>query len=212
MNSVRCLLFLLFGCLCFNSSMSQSKTGDLQPSKEEYSILFIGNSLTYTNNLPALVEKRADIMDIRIKFDMMAYPDYAIMDHWNDGEIQRRIAEKNYDYVVVQQGPSSQEHGRELLFDYGNKLNELCKSNNAQMVYFMVWPSLAHYHTFDDVIKNYRRASELHGALLCPVGEKWKEHFDATGNFDYYGSDGFHPSLKGSNVAAEVLVSTLFGR
>ena len=36
----------------------------------------------------------------------------AIMDHWNDGEVQKEIIRNQYDFVIVQQGPSSQQNGR----------------------------------------------------------------------------------------------------
>lgn len=74
----------------------------------------------------------------------------------------------------------------------------------------MVWPSMTYYNTFDDVIKNHRDAARLNDAILIPVGEVWKKHFDETNSFDYYSSDGFHPSLKGSKEAARVIISTLY--
>ena len=54
-------------------------------------------------------------------------------------------------------------------------------------------------------------AATLNKAVLCPVGELWKAHFDTTGDFAYYGPDGFHPSEQGSRVAAEVIYRSLPG-
>ena len=172
-------------------------------------ILFIGNSLTYTNNLPELVKNTAKQKGIVIGTVMMALPNYAIIDHWNDGRVQELIESKKYDFVIIQQGPSSQAWGREVLIEYGKKFSDLCKANDTKLSYFMVWPSLNYYHTFAGVITNYRYAASVNGAILCPVGEVWKEHFDTTDNFDYYGPDGFHPSLIGSQVAADVIVKRL---
>ena len=44
-------------------------------------ILFIGNSLTYTNNLPELVEKLGEKSNVKIKTQMLAKPNYALEDH-----------------------------------------------------------------------------------------------------------------------------------
>jgi lysophospholipase L1-like esterase len=74
----------------------------------------------------------------------------------------------------------------------------------------MVWPSKQYYHTFDNVIKNHRDVAEKYNAVLCPVGEVWKAHFNETKDFSYYGPDGFHPSVKGSEVAAQLIVDSLF--
>jgi lysophospholipase L1-like esterase len=73
----------------------------------------------------------------------------------------------------------------------------------------MVWPAQTNYKMFDGVILNHTDVASKTNALLCPVGEIWKEHFEATNDFSYYGPDQFHPSLAGSQVAAEVIYKTL---
>ena len=174
--------------------------------ESEFKVLFIGNSLTYTNDLPELVEKTAKNRGFSVMSEMIAQPNYALIDHWRDGKVQQMIRRNNFDLVVIQQGPSSQNFGKKTLIDYGKKLKELCTENNAELAYFMVWPSRQYYHTFGGVIKNHEEAARLNQALLFPVGVVWKEHFDDTRNFDYYGPDQFHPSEKGSQIAAEVIV------
>lgn len=191
--------FLLFSACVFG--VAQDKSTNL---------LFVGNSLTYTNDLPDMVEKEAKRMDIKVKTTMLAYPNYALVDHLDDGEVQKRIRSGKYDYVIVQQGPSSQEEGREMLLEAGRTLKKLCEQSESKLVFFMVWPSRTYYYTFDGVIKSHREAAEENDAILCPVGEVWKASFDKTGDFSLYGMDGFHPSPKGSRLAAEVIVKTLF--
>ena len=178
--------------------------------KKTYRLLFVGNSLTYYNNLPELVKKQAKKQGVRIKYEMVAKPNYAIVDHWVEGEVQKLISKHKYDYVIVQQGPSSQQEGRQMLIESGKDYAQLCKDSNATLCYFMVWPSRTYYYTFDGVIKNHKAAATLNDAILLPVGEVWKDYFDRTNDFQYYGEDGFHPSLLGSKVAAWVIVEHLF--
>ena len=73
----------------------------------------------------------------------------------------------------------------------------------------MVWPSQANLSMFDGVIKNYTDAASQTQSIVCPVGKVWKEHFDSTKEFSYYGLDRFHPSLKGSQMAAKIIYETL---
>lgn len=173
-------------------------------------ILFVGNSLTYTNNLPELFTRVAKNNGVTLRTEMIAHPNYAIEDHWNDGQLQKLISSKKFSHVVVQQGPSSQAEGRGMLLEYGEKLSVLCKKHNVSLAFFMVWPAKVNYQTFDGVIKNYTDAARQTHSLLCPVGTVWKNHFDTTNDFSYYGPDEFHPSLDGSQVAAEVIFQTLF--
>ena len=180
--------------------------------KNDFRLLFLGNSLTYTNDLPGLVRQKALERGLKIRTDMIALPDYAIIDHWIDGKARERIESQKYDFVIVQQGPSSLEQGKQLLIDGGRKFSELCSKNNARLCYYMVWPAREHYASFGAVIRNHEEAARLNGALLCPVGKVWQSYIDTTGKYDYYGPDGFHPSVKGSEVAAEVIVESLFGQ
>lgn len=182
----------------------------LKLSKRVYTILFVGNSFTYTNDIPLLVKKKAKLKGIKLNTKMLAYPNYALIDHWNDGKVQKLISRKKYDFVIVQQGPSSQNKGRQLLLEYAEKFSELCKTNNSKLVIYMVWPAVDNFHTFGSVINNYREAAVKNNAVLCPVGEVWKTFIENTNNFDYYSFDNFHPSLKGSQVAADVMVQYLF--
>ena len=80
------------------------------------------------------------------------------------------------------------------------------------MAYLMVWPSKKNYNRFDTVISSYTQAAKKNNAILIPAGQVWKDYIDATNDYGYYGSDGFNPSLKGSEVAAEVIFNTLFGK
>jgi hypothetical protein len=216
---LRYILVIL--CLCFLSGRCQDKN-EVAPIKpvptippnngvtSTKQILFVGNSLTYSNDLPKLVAQYGASKGNQITTQTLAYGGYALEDHWNDGELQQLITKGSFDFVVVQQGPSSQADGREMLFDYGERIAALCEVRGAKLVFFMVWPAKVNYHTFDGVIKNYTDAAAHSGSLLCPVGKVWKDHFDSTNDFSYYGPDQFHPSLEGSTVAAQIIYETLF--
>ena len=123
-----CVLFFVF-------STVTSQTNH----KKIVSILFVGNSLTYYNNLPKLVKQSARQHGVKVKYDMIAKPNYAIVDHWAEGKVQKQIVKKNYDYVIVQQGPSSQNTGRYMLIESGKDLKKLCDKNNTKLCYYMVW-------------------------------------------------------------------------
>lgn len=207
MNFVKYVL-AVFACTCLFWQL-ESQTNQ-NSYNTEFNILFIGNSLTYTNNLPLLVKKQAKKHGITVNTKMVAKPNYAISDHWYEGDVQKLITSKAYHFVIIQQGPSSQQEGKQLLEDYGKKYSVLCKNSNAKLVYFMVWPPINHPERFEGVINNHKHAATINNALLCPVGEIWKTHFSTTNNYDYYGVDGFHPSKKGSKAAAKVIVEFLF--
>ncbi len=209
LHFIRTKLVITFLMFALNLNSSCKHKLNTSTNKKEISILFIGNSLTYTNNLPKLVKERFLSEGIEAYTKMVAFPNYAIEDHWNDGKIQKLISSTSYDYVIIQQGPSSQADGRTMLIDYGKKFAKLCQKNNTQLCFFMVWPSIQYFRTFEGVIKNYSDAAQINNAILLPVGKTWKAYIDQSNDYSYYGPDGFHPSLKGSQEAATVITNHL---
>ncbi len=205
------VLEFLFCLLIIGQAYSNAEdSAFVQVKPEPIKILFVGNSLTYTNQLPVLVEKEAKKYNLIVKTTLIAYPNYAIEDHWNDGKVHQLLEKEQYHFLILQQGPSSLAEGKRMLLDYGAKFKALCEAEQTQLAFYMVWPSLGYYSSFDKVIEHYTLAAQSNNALLCPVGSVWKAYIGKTKDTSYYGPDGFHPSKKGSAVAAEVILKTLF--
>lgn len=191
-------LTLLTISLCFTSSLFAQN------------ILFIGNSLTYSNDLPGLVETIGEVYDKQISTQCICRPNYALEDHWNDGLVQKKIGAEKFDYVLFQQGPSSQANGRSSLIEYGGKISALAKMKGANPAYFMVWPSVQYYHTFGGVIKNHNDAAEVNESMIVPVGELWRDFRITPNKSDLYSADQFHPSATGSFLVALTIIKTIF--
>jgi hypothetical protein len=198
---------------CSNTALSnQTNKPDKKQNQINFNVLFVGNSLTYTNDLPKLVRSIAATKGLTIKTKMLAKPDFAIVDHWVTSRLKKLIKSKKFDYVIIQQGPSSQQSGLDMLVNGGANYAKLCEENNTKLAYFMVWPSIKYYHTFDGVIANYTSAASTNKATLIPVGTYWKDYITKTGDYSFYSNDGFHPSKVGSQKAAEIIIETLFIR
>src|SRR6266851_5488241 len=54
-------------------------------------VLFIGNSLTYANSMPAMVEGIARSIGEAIHCETVAFSDYSLEDHWKQGDAVRAI-------------------------------------------------------------------------------------------------------------------------
>ncbi|WP_298900027.1 SGNH/GDSL hydrolase family protein [uncultured Psychroserpens sp.] len=173
-------------------------------------LLFVGNSLTYTNDLPKIVEHIASNFNETVETIALCYPNYALVDHLKEGKLQKLLKTGTFDYVIVQQGPSSQNEGKQMLLNDGAKIKVLCDDNGSQLAFFMVWPSKYYYHTFDAVIANHKLAAKTNNALLCPVGELWKAYDTVKGLETLYSTDDFHPSKAGSFLAALTIFNTIY--
>lgn len=192
-------LFRFLLLLCFTGYV------DCVVAQRRVSILFIGNSLTYVNDVPELVKAVASCDSVTIAYKSICFPDYALEDHWNDGLAAKEIKKGIYDFLIMQQGPSSQPEGRDLLVRYVKMFADVCKEHNTIPVLYMVWPSKARSFDFDGVFASYKLAADSVGGIFCPAGEAWRSLWKMSPDFQLYGRDNFHPGYKGSLLAAMMI-------
>ena len=175
-------------------------------------ILFIGNSLTYYNDLPGMLDAMltaADIGDVQVEH--VSYPNWGLQDHWASGEARSVIASGGWDLIILQQGPSATE-GRPSLLEYSAYFKAAAADIGADIALFMVWPSVTRSFDFDGVSNSYRTAAEDNDSLLFPAGEAWRDAWDLNSALTLYSLDGFHPSVMGSYLAALTMYEQLSGK
>jgi hypothetical protein len=176
-------------------------------------ILFIGNSLTTTNDLPAMVEFLArESGGAPLVTRTVAEGGFSLEDHWNRGVAQRVIAEGGWSVVVLQQGPSALPESQENLREYTQRFDAPIRRVGARPALYMVWPESERSAVFDDVAASYTRAAEAVNGLLYPVGEAWQLAWRRDPRLALYGPDGFHPSPIGTYLAALVMFQQISGR
>lgn len=199
------LALLLLGLLSCGSSSGPPDLG------ESLSVLFVGNSLTYTENLPALVDGlgRAAGLD-RVRTAFVAKPDYSLEDHWNDGEALDSIARGGWDAVVLQQGPSSLPASQAHLLEWTGRFAQRIRAAGARPAVYMVWPPAE--GDWGGVVAAYTAAAEASGAVLLPAGQAWQAVLGAHPEIELYGPDGFHPTRAGAYLAALVVFGGLAER
>jgi hypothetical protein len=179
----------------------------------ELRVLFIGNSLTYANDLPAIVQALAEAMGKgRLVYETVAFPNYSLEDHWNGGDARRAIAAGKWNIVVLQQGPSALPESRVLLTEYARRFAEVIRGIGAKPALYMVWPSQSRLKDFDGVRESYARAAEEVNGMLFPVGEAWRAAWRRKPDLALYSPDGLHPSLLGSYLGAVVIYQQLYGQ
>jgi hypothetical protein len=178
----------------------------------EMRVLFIGNSLTFVNDLPAIVAALADAAGgQKLSYRMIAHPDFSLEDHWNQGEARKAISGARWDVVVLQQGPSALAESRKLLVEYTRRFDEEIRRAGARTALYMVWPSKARFGDFDRVLQSYAEAAQSVNGILFPAGKAWQLAWRHKSDLALYSPDNFHPSAAGSYLAAVVIYQQLYG-
>ncbi len=179
--------------------------------QDKVRVLFVGNSLTYSNNLPEIINHFAkSAKQKKFSYKMIAYPNFSLEDHWDKGEVQKVLAKEKWDFVVMQQGPSASIEGRKLLAEYAKKFAEKIILAGAKPALFMVWSSAYRLSDFAEVGVSYKLAAEETKGLFFPVGFAWLEAWKRVPNLQLYSVDKFHPSQMGSYLAALIIYQQIY--
>lgn len=181
-----------------------------EPVPGEIRVLFIGNSLTYWNDLPGVVEALADSVDVGpVRVGSVTAPDFSLSDHWDDGAALSAIARGGWTYVVLQQGPSALESSRALLIADAQRFAERIRAVSAQPALYQVWPSIARQFDWDRSLESYRLAADTVQGVLLPAGSAWRAAWARDSGLDFYSPDGLHPTVAGTWIAAAAMLATL---
>jgi len=202
--------------------------GDLDPARSGqpgYRVLFVGNSLTYTHDVPGMVERLANARPGPLPFIVVSDTlGGRGLDYWADnGQLRRLIAEVPWNVVVLQERsvtPSLPPSDRARYMDPPlRRLAGEVRAGGAQTVLFMTW---AHEHgvfsgdTYEAmqarIAAGYEAEGAAIGAPVAPVGVAWARAHELAPSLDLWGGDDTHESDKGAYLAACVLYATLTGR
>ncbi len=177
---------------------------------EPLRLLFIGNSLTYTNDLPGMVDSIASVVEAgSVEVESITYPNFGLTEHRLRGEADSAIRAGGWTLVILQQGPSSLPESRIQIVAEARWYAAVAAEAGVPLAFLMVWPDRSRLAFFDDVALSYKLAADSTGSLLLPAGEAWRAAWRRDSTLQFFGKDGFHPEPLGTYLAALVIVDRL---
>jgi len=166
-------------------------------------VLFIGNSLTYTNDLPGMLSAIALTGGDTIRTAFVAYPNYALVDHFISGSAVEAIKADKWELVVMQQGPTSTTGvDRDTLILAVRAIDPYVRAAGGRSALFMVWPDYTRRAFWENCRNSYQLAAQAVSGVFMPAGEAWRNAWAVDSTLALYGPDGFHPSGLGTYLAA----------
>ena len=193
-------------------------------------VLFIGNSYTYYNNLPDLVNEIALSFGDTLMHESSTPGGSNFNAHSTNAQTLNKINQKQWDYVVLQ------AQSQELSFSHFQVANDsypyaeilvdsiFANSSCTEPLFFMTWgrkygdqsncqfyPPVCTYLGMQQRLReNYLDMSFLHNASCSPVGMAWKKFIEIDSTLNLYSSDNSHPSIYGSYLAACTFYASIF--
>lgn len=172
-------------------------------------VLFIGNSYTYTNDLPRLVERIAKSKGISVRTEAVSVGSATLKDHWDSGRAAEALRKSRFDFVVLQPQSSEELRMPEETAAYAKKLADAIRSAGAEAILFAPWHPLEFDPASARFRSGYRNLAAAAQLRLAPVDAAWESARSAGAQL--YNEDQRHPNLAGSYLAACVFVSVLTG-
>ncbi len=187
-------------------------------------VLFIGNSYTYFNNLPAMLDGfvRALAPGTRLETGSVLVGGATLESHWKRGEARELLRNGAWNYVVLQEqsllgglrinGVAHMSAPEERFFPYARLFAREAVAAGARPVFYMTWSRRADPPAQEVLTHAYARISREQRGLLSPVGMAWLRVRRERPGLELYVEDGHHPGPAGTYLAACVLFTTLFER
>ena len=200
------------------------------PAQDAYRALFIGNSYTYANDLPGLIRDLTLSGGDTLAHESSAPGGYTFQGHSTNATTLNYLAMPGWDYVILQeqsQRPSfPQGQVQQQVYPYASILDSLAHVSSpcAQTVFYMTWgrkygdsqncqnwPPVCTFEGMQvELRRSYLNMAQQNGAIVAPVGIAWWEAIRRDSTIELYVSDGSHPSLEGSYLAACVFYAAMY--
>lgn len=177
--------------------------------KKMLRILFIGNSHTYYNDMPVMVQRRAEDEGFDCSVTMIAHPGWFLAQHAEEPDVRFNILYGHYDYVVLQEhahpfGPEEKFH------EAAAALNGMIRQAGSIPIIYECWARKAEPDVQAHMNEVHKQVSDEINALLAPVGENWWSYQKSWPDLEMYADDGEHASSAGSDFAAKYIWETIY--
>jgi hypothetical protein len=188
-------------------------------------VLFVGNSQTFFNDMPTMVEQLAegDRGAPRIFAVQYAPGGWQLELAARDKRLRELIASEAWDVVVLQEQSwiaSAPRYRTAHTFPAATALKRMADARGARTLLFMTWgyrygsrsdrPGDDYSAMQARVAAGYRELGARLDAEVAPAGLAWERAYGE--GLDLWTPEGRHPSRAGSYLAACVLYGRISGR
>ena len=211
--------------LCAVAILFQSFGAPLPPQKNNRSIhvLFIGNSYTYVNNLPAMFAQLAEAgHQPKVEATMLTPGGTRLQDHLEKFDDLTILRQGKWDYVVLQEqsvmGTSYYVNGNvrvvtdRYFAPYAKKWVSEIRKAGAIPVFYLTWARKATPEDQRELNYAYVHVAKETKSVVAPAGIAWSLVRQRQPEIELFYKDGSHPSPAGTYLSACAMYASIFQR
>ena len=221
------VLIVVLSALLLTSCVTTGAGAGELPKKTELSILFIGNSFTYGNNMPWLFSNICqDYGYVNVKVDSVMVGSYTL-EMFCDPEnkyckqIDEKFATESYDIVILQEQSIRPILKYDKFRDAAAILTEKARANGARVLLFETWGYAEGYPDLKSngwttaemanlLAGSYGRLGDELGVEVVYCGLAFLDMYNRNPDIPLYYKDLKHPDIGGSFLVALTFFNYIF--
>ena len=194
---------------------------------KEYSVLFIGNSYTYFNEMPDIFKNIAADLGYRVKVVSITKGGYQLYKHADPMDpIGEKVdaalcSGKKFDFVILQDQSVLPASDPAKFYNAVRSLNQRIRYIGAVPVLYSTWGRKKGHSTLEQygwtnesmtyqLAASYSAIGQELGIEVAHVGLAFYDVYTSAPQIELYHNDSTHPSLCGSFLAAYTLFAQIF--
>ena len=208
-----------------------SDSSNLHAAKIIKSVLFIGNSYTYYNDLEMIVAHLASADTVYSLYtEKTAVGSYTLIEHSVRPETILAIKSRKWDLIVLQEMSTLPITNLSEFSDGAKKMDQIIKETRPDfngLIFYLTWGrkdvasetsmtsrGISTFNQMQDALTSaYLKVGQERSAEVAPVGIAWqKVRSSYDSQINLYDSDGTHPSFAGSYLTACVFYASICDR
>lgn len=194
-------------------------------------VLFIGNSYTFYNNMPELVDHMATSQSDTLIYYAHAIPGNTFKQHYENFAVREQLSRK-WDFVILQGNSRESSQPWDIFaantLPYVKKLDSLFHASNpkGKTILYMTWghkrgdeincitnQEVCTYEKMSAKVRErYLLMRDTLQSWVAPVGSVWRNFRRNHPDVNLYVEDNFHPTYAGSFLIASTIYTTIFGK
>jgi hypothetical protein len=204
---------LLLSIIIAIASLCASCVSDKQ-AQSPIRLLFVGNSLTYVGNLPAVLDALAASNKKSLQSDMIVKGGATLTERVADGSVERALAANPYDYVVLQErggdticafGPTSCQDADASL----SALAHIVAAHGAKPILLGTYQAMPQVST--ELVGAESVAASRLSIAYVPVSDRFQTAIESAPAAEWLFADRAHPGHDLVLLEAALLYRQVFG-
>ena len=172
-------------------------------------VLFIGNSLTYYNEMPWMLEQLAASRGIKLQAAYEGIGGADLAQLWRRPRTLQHIRDSRWDWVVLQDQSSAPIYEPGELPESARKFDAAIRAHGARTMLFLTWAQASTPQTQPAITRLYERTGAALHVPVAPVGIVWDR---LRGRMRLFDGSEIHPNVTGTYLVACVFFAAITGQ